>query len=256
MLACRRGWGLVVVLGVAVGLGGCRRQEGVADSPQVSAVKASLAERERKVQSYRFSGESVHGEERVSYSFAFRAPNKMRGEIAETGVTFAFDGRRLVQWDEKNRFFHVVDMEKAPRAKAQMFLHKVFAPFAPEGWRAPLLGGTLTAEQRVLDGKERTAVTAQASADGESVAITYLFAPPAMDFLGKQVRGGGAVEVLEQHCDEKLGLCFPSVFEETTGVGPKMVTRLTGIEINSAIPPEFFSLEPPEGVEPMVRGLP
>lgn len=243
---------LVLVLSAS----GCRRPDAPADPPEISKVKAALAERERKIQSYRYRAVTEQGEQRAELSFAFRAPNKMRGDIASPKVCFAFDGGRFVQWDEANRYFTEIDLRSTPRENAQLFLHKVFAPFAPEGWRAPLLGGRLTVESVVEAGNPRIAVTAEASADGETVAITYLFASPAMDFLGKSVRGGGSLQVRAQHCDPALGLCFPSAIEEAPPAGPKLTTRISDIEINAPIPAEFFAPQAPEGVQPVRRALP
>lgn len=236
---------------------GCRCKENTfaPETPLVSQVKAALAERERKVQSFRFSSETEQAGQKAEYTFAFRAPNKMRGDIGGK-VIYAYDGKRFVQFDQANGYFNEIDLAAEPRDKAQMFLHRVFSPFAPEGWRAPLLGGKLTCEQKAEGGKPRIAVTAEVSSDGEAVALTYLFAPPAMDFVGKSVRGGGSIEVLEQHCDAALKLCFPSVVTETPPAGAKATTRLSNIELNVPVPPEYFSPQAPTGVEVMKRKLP
>lgn len=232
--------------------GGCARKP-EPELPLVSQVREALAQREQRVVSYRYHGVTEQGGEKGEFRFAFRAPSRMRGDFRSARRTFAFDGRRFVQWDEANRLFTEVDLSATPREQAALFLHKVFAPFVPEGFRTPLLGGTLTAETRREGDRPVVAIHAAAESAGERAVITFLLAPPAMDYLGKSVEGGGAARVVSQHCDPALKLCFPVELEETVPGMPPSRTRLTSVEINPALPPEYFELRPPPGVERQVR---
>jgi outer membrane lipoprotein-sorting protein len=217
-----------------------------------STVRAAIAERERKIVSYRFDAETVQGDQRAQFSFAFRAPGKMRGDLKTAGKVFVFDGKRFHQWDETEKVLTEIDLSSAAKEQAALFLHQTFAPFAPEGFRSPLLGGQLHLAREPAEGAQRLAVTA---AVGDGVAVTFLLAPPAMDYLGKRVAGGGECRVTAQHCDAALKLCFPSSLEESVPGSPAAVTTLTAIEINAALPPEHFELTLPAGARTEKRAL-
>jgi len=227
---------------------GCTKQDAPpapAGTELVSRIQGALADRERKVVSYRFDGVTVQGEDKAEFSFAWRAPGKMRGEYKSAGKTFAFDGKRFQQWDEKTRVLSVLELEKAPKEKAALLLHRVFAPFAPEGWRTPMLAGKLHAENK----GEHVVLSAEAEAAGEKAVVEFGFAPPAMDFVFKSFRGGGETRVTAKHCEPALGLCFPIALEEKASGAPVATTTLSNIQINGAIPPETFELTAPEGAK-------
>jgi hypothetical protein len=217
--------------------------------PLVSSVKAALAERDKKVLSYRYRGTTEEAGQKAEFSFAYRSPGKMRGDLESSQRTFAFDGAHFRHWDEASQLLTEIDLEAEPRDKAALFLHRVFAPFTPEGWRAPLLAGQLSAEQGFIRGRDCILVTANAAASGEKASVVFTFAAPAMDFLGTSVAGGGSTRVKAEHCVPGLGLCFPSVVEQTTPGAGSAVTRLREIEVNAPIAPELFELEPPVGAK-------
>ena len=237
-------------------LSACSKKcDGAGDPSLVSTVRTALSERERKLDSYRFDGVTVQGADRAEFTFSYRSPGKMRGDLKSARRTFAFDGRRFLLWDEAARVMTEIDLEGVPRDQAALFLHQSFSPFAPEGWRAPLLGGQLSAEPREKDGKPQLAVTAAAPGNAE-LAVTFLFTPPAMDFAGKSVKSGGESLVTAQHCDEKLKLCFPTTVEERVPGGERAVTTLSNVQLNLALPPETFELKLPDGARLEKRSLP
>lgn len=214
----------------------------------VAGVREALALREKKVESYRYSGVTTRGNEKAEFKFSFRAPNKMRAELISANRFFFFDGTRLLQWDATNEKMTEFDLESATKEKRADLLHRIFSPFVPEGWRAPLLGGTLRAEKRKEGEKTLTAVIASVAEGEQAFEITWLFEPPAMNFAGKQVKDGGVVRVLDQHCDRELGVCFPSTIEEEIPGEPVTRTVLKEIELNVPMPPELFEIHPPSNI--------
>jgi hypothetical protein len=225
------------------------------DAPSISKVKAGLAERERKVQTYRLSGtvtDLVRGDKQT-FRFVFKGPNKMRGDLlAPANTTISFDGERLHQWKGSEGKLMHVDLSPLPRAQADQMLHAYFSPLAPEGFRTPLLPA----------GKD-VSVKAEAGADGplwhvqtqlkdgaDSYAFDFRFAPKSMDFLGKDVTGpdGRATTlVTERFCDDKSGLCFPKVITEKKDDKPFAQVVLDAIEINPPVADDAFVIALPDG---------
>lgn len=247
------------VLSAALVLGACQKggsSFAADDGRLLSQVKAALAERERKVVSYRYDGVTVQGDQQADFSFSWRAPTKMRADLPSRGFTFAFDGRRFAQYDANTRVLTELDLSSAPKDKASVFLHQVFAPFSPDGWRTPMLAGRLAAES-IRDGKaERVSVAASAGEGDGKVVVRFVFAPPAMDFVSKSVDGGGSGRVTRSFCHPALKLCFPEVVEETVPGGETATTTLSNVEVNVALPPEHFGLTAPEGATVEQRTLP
>ena len=63
----------------------------------------------------------------------FAAPG-VRGELIEPSYRiFAFDGQHLGELDPTSGVLTHWDLSNLDRARADTFLHQVFAPFAPEG---------------------------------------------------------------------------------------------------------------------------
>ncbi len=232
----------------------CSKRAEPAPGDLLSQVRTALAEREKKITSYRYKGITEQGGQKAEFAFTFKAPGKMRGELMGGKMIFAFDGRRFRQWDEATQRLTEIDLDSAPKDRAAMLLHRAFAPFAPDGWRAPLLAGKLEAKE-IAGEKRQISVTARATADGESAAMNFQFAPPVMDFLGKSVEGGGSVRVIEQHCEQTLGLCFPKKIEESRPGMPASVTTLSQVELNGAAPAELFELPAPAGASVEKREL-
>jgi outer membrane lipoprotein-sorting protein len=236
----RADWLLLVALLLWAG---CPKDEGNA-SGLLSRVRAGLAEREKKVASYRFDGVIAQAEERICFSVAFRAPRMTRVEMKESGIVYAFDGQRFSQWDPRQKTLTLIDLAKEPRLDGALFLHEVFSPFSPEGWRSPLLAGNLVA---AADAAGTVAVEARANDGADEIEVRYLFALPAMDFVGKSVRGGSEVRIKDRHCEKELGLCFPTVIEERPPGQPALVTTLQSFAINVPIPAALFEPQAPEG---------
>ncbi|HCF58617.1 MAG TPA: hypothetical protein DFS52_11580 [Myxococcales bacterium] len=233
-------------------LAGCKRSEPNPPEELLSRLKAGLAAREKKLVSFGYEGTTVQGDERAEFAFAFRAPKKMRAELVTSGLTFVFDGRQFTQWDPGSRLLQRIDLGKASPEAAALFLHQYFSPFVPEGWRTPLLGGRLSASQTPEGQVRVSAVTGEGL---EAVEVTYLFAQPGFDFVGKTVREGGSARVERTHCEEALGLCFPIRVQETIAGAPAATTELRNVVVNGPLAPEVFELEPPPGARVETRRL-
>ncbi|MGI5860475.1 MAG: LolA family protein [Myxococcales bacterium] len=231
---------------------GCKKREPNEPEELLSRLKAGLAAREKKVVSFQYEGTTVQGEERAEFAFAFRAPKKMRAELTSSGLTFIFDGRQFTQWDSGSKLLQRIDLEKASPEAAALFLHQYLSPFVPEGWRTPLLGGKLGAGVTAEGKVQVSAVTGEGS---EAIEVTYLFALPGFDFVGKTVREGGSVQVGRTHCEEALGLCFPILVVETAAGAPAARTELRNVVVNGPLAPEVFELEPPPGARVETRVL-
>lgn len=247
------------LLALAV-LCGCpsNKKSQAAPAELVSQARTQLAERERKLVSYRFHGSTTDltRNQSLGFKFLFRSPDKMRGETegAQPHV-FVFDGKALRDLDVSKKKLTTYDLSSLPKAKADAFLHEIFAPFAPEGFRAPLLpGGPLQAETRLGEGDKKELWLSGAVADGaQKYEFSFLFALPAMDLVQKDISapdGKSRIAVTRQSCDPKLGLCFPAEVLETRDGKPVARTVLSDIEVNGAVADADFALAvPPGGTE-------
>jgi len=247
------------LLAIAFVLAACPSKEKPAppSAELASQVRSQLAERERKVTSYRFHGitTDMTSSQSLGFRFAYRSPGKMRGETeGDKAHVFVFDGQTLKDLDVAAKKLTTFDLSALPKDKADAFLHQIFAPFAPEGFRAPLLPATATAEKKLGDDGKSVADLSATIADGaQSYAFTFRFGLPAMDLLDKQIsgpEGQSRVQVTKQTCDAKLALCFPSEVVESHDGKPTARTELSGIAINGQVADaEFVLAVPPGGTE-------
>lgn len=209
----------------------------------VAEVKRALAERERRLTSFRIEVDTVEGQQRAHHEFAFRSPNKSRGHVTTPNeVELAFDGTRLVRVLYPSKNVEVVPLDLAPADRAY-FLASTFMPFAPEGFRAPLLPLSGVEAKKVSrpDATEAAEVTVKPSPD---VTIIYVLRLPAGDFLEKRTRTEGKERVLrvtKEQCDQKLALCVPVKLVESLDAQELGTTDVTKVELNAEIPQDFFS---------------
>jgi hypothetical protein len=180
----------------------------------------------------------------------------MRGVITEPAQrTFSFDGQALYQVSFAEKQFVRYSLELS-REKSLLLLSQTFSPFAPEGFRVPLLKANQLTARKV---KHRLAPEAvevgQTVQEGEkSIPVAYTFRWPSLDFLEKRM-GDSRLEVEEEHCDAALKLCVPKRLSQWVGAERAFTTSLSEVELNPALVAEDFTLAPPEGFEVKAQPL-
>ncbi|MFZ5446354.1 MAG: LolA family protein [Myxococcota bacterium] len=223
-----------------------RASEAPPPASLVAEVKRALAERERRLTSFRIEVDTTEGETRAHHEFAFRAPNKSRGHVTKPNeVELAFDGTRLMRVLYPSKNVEVVPLDLPPQDRAY-FLASTFMPFAPEGFRAPLLPLSGVEAKRVTragkpEAFEAVEVTVKPAPD---VTIVYVLRLPAGDFLEKRTLAEGKERVLrveQERCDEKLALCVPVKLTESLGGQPLGTTEVTKVELNPELPQDWFT---------------
>jgi outer membrane lipoprotein-sorting protein len=242
-------------------LAGCSRQR-EDGTHLLNEVKRRLSERDARLTSYRLEGRTREGgAEPVAFRFAYRAPQKMQGSLgAPISRTFSWDGERLFEQSDADKRFTTFQNELSPEQRSG-FLTETFAPFTPEGFRAPLLPVELSAKRashaRAPEAVEVTGTVADPSTG--SLRVTYTLRWPTLDFLGRQSRlpDGTVLEVRveEEHCDEALKLCVPQKLTRWVKGEKVGETTLTQVELNPALPNDTFTLAAPEGYEVQTKTL-
>ena len=118
-------------------------------------------------------------------------------------------------------------------------------PFAPEGFRTPLLPTTgVEVSAAGAPGEVNVSV-----APGQGVSVWYRLRWPSGDFLEKRTVSSGKerrLTVLDEKCDAQLKLCVPVKLEEHLvgeDGGRELLgkTTVTEVELNLALPQDFFS---------------
>ncbi|QRN98573.1 hypothetical protein JRI60_05890 [Archangium violaceum] len=229
-------------------LAGCRRPDDT--SALLSDAKQRLAARDGKLSSYVLAGTAHEGAQTMDFSFAYRAPQKMMGTLgAPASRTYAWDGEHFFERnDAAKQFFHYKD--DLPPEQRVGALTQIFAPFAPEGFRAPLLPSQGVSAHRAPHPRGPEAVELTVKPAGSDVEVTYVLRWPAMDFLGKRIRSGGdtsEIRVEEEHCDQALAVCVPKRLTQWAGAQKVAETTLSRVELNPTLPSETFALTAPEG---------
>ncbi len=245
----------VLVLVVAAGCPCTRSAELPAKTSLLSQLRSGLAERERKLESYRLEGATtdVASGQQARFRFAFRAPGQMRGELlAPTPHVFAFDGHQLAEVAADTGTLTQWDLTGLDRHRADAVLHEIFAPFAPEGFRAPLIPAGPQVQVTAIDGGDPSVLRVSADlADGaEAYHFEYDFRAPAMDLLRELTRapsGERIIEVVKERCDAAWGFCLPAAWVEKVGGQEISRTVLSTIEANPALAPSDFVLAVPDG---------
>jgi hypothetical protein len=241
-------------------LSGCSRKGAEATLP--AEVKRRLSERDARLTSYRLEGRTTEaGAEPVSFSFAYRAPQKMRGTLgAPASRTFSWDGERLFEQSDADKHFTTFNNELSPERRAG-FLTETFSPFTPEGFRAPLLPASLSAKRTSHPlAPEAVELKAQVEDPGSSsLELTYTLRWPSLDFLGKQTRlaDGTLLEtrVEEEQCDKALELCVPRRLTHWVKAEKTGETVLSTVELNPTLPNDTFTLVAPGGYEVQTQTL-
>lgn len=218
-------------------------------------MKQGLAERDFKLQRYHLAGRVQEQGQEATFEFFYRFPNKMRGEL-KTPVkrTFSFDGQTLFEMAEDAKTFTTYEL-KLPPKKSVLFLTQTFAPFAPEGFRAPLLTTEGVTAQRVTHPKAPDAVEVSVTThddEGKQLSVRYTLRWPSLDFLGRKTEVGGRtveIRVEAEHCEAALKMCFPQKLTQWEEKDPVATTTLSKVEINPPLPAESFTLSAPEGYE-------
>lgn len=243
------------LLALAVLCGCTQKVSAPSEAELVSQARTQLAERERKLSSYRFHGSTTDlaSNQSLGFRFLYRSPGKMRGETegAQPHV-FVFDGQSLKDLDVAAKRLTTYDLAGLPKDKADAFLHTIFAPFAPEGFRAPLLPTAgLHAQQRIGEQDRKELQLSAAIQDGpQKYDFGFRFALPAMDLLEKTVKGPegeSKVTVARQACEPKLGLCFPAEVLESRDGKPVARTLLSDVQVNAPVTDADFALAVPAG---------
>ncbi|HEX8700325.1 MAG TPA: hypothetical protein VF815_15870 [Myxococcaceae bacterium] len=242
-------------------LAGCTKS-GDDSGALLNEVKKRLTERESRLTSYQLEGRtSEGGSEPVGFTFAYRSPQRMRATLgAPISRTFSWDGEKLYELSETEKRFTTFTTELPPERRAG-FLTETFAPFTPEGFRAPLLPLGTTAKRasspRAPEAVELTAKLTEASAQGLEVAYTLRW--PSLDFLGKRSRTADGtvleVRVEEEHCDEALKLCVPKRLSRWVKDEKVGETTLSRVELNATLPNDTFTLAAPGGYDVQTKTL-
>jgi len=231
---------------IVLALSSCTRR----DADVMPRVKQALAEREKKLSSYRFSAVATQGFATARHAFAFRAPNKMHGVLMEPDrFEWAFDGTTLFQAKPREKKLLLYQL-KLPAAKASAFLHQTFAPFVFEGFRTPLLPSNATAKEVTSERGPAVEISSTLDDDGSAVEVKYLLKWPSGDFISKTSVAGKTMSELhvdEEQCDEKLALCVPK--KVTQRANGKLVgsTTLSDITLLADLPASDFSLKADDG---------
>ena len=233
----------LALLSMLVGCG-CPKPAEAPPPSLVGEAKRALAEREKRLTSFKLVVDSTEGENRAHHEVAFRSPNKSRGHMTVPhDFELAFDGTQLVRLIAAQKKYEVVSLDM-PAADRAFFLASQFMPFVPEGYRSPLLPQTGVEARQVPGGVELTVKP------GEGVTVRYVLRLPAGDFLEKRTLAEGQERVLRmerEQCDEALALCVPTKLVERLGQNVLGTTEVSGIELNPALPQDVFSPKVPEG---------
>jgi len=249
----------LLLLTLAV-LAGCSNSR---DTPHLlNDLKRRLSERDAQLTSYRLEGLTRdEGAEPLGFSFSYRAPQKMLGVLrAPVSRAFSWDGEHLFEQNDKEKRFIIFKNELTTERRAG-FLTETFAPFLPEGFRAPLLPAELEAKRASHPrAPEAVEVTGKvAPSPGESLQVTYTLRWPTMDFLGRRfLLPDGTVSELrveEEHCDEALKLCVPQKLTRWVKGEKVGETTLSQVALNPALPHDTFTLVAPEGYEVQTKTL-
>jgi outer membrane lipoprotein-sorting protein len=228
--------------------GTCQRAEEPHGS-LLSQVEAGLSTRDARLTSYHLVGSTREGAQEQAFEFFYRAPNRMRGVLP--GVrTFSYDGKSLYELAAGDKKLIVYENKLSPRKSAQ-YLTAVFTPFAPEGFRAPLLATKGMTAERVQDRRgPEVVVMRQESGSGEDHLTTALILRwPALDFISRTLTMNKAVEIRmdDERCEAALKLCVPTRITSSSDGQATLVTTLSKVELNAPLPADDFTLAPPDG---------
>lgn len=232
---------------LAASVAGCTCKPKVDEKVLLSEVRQRLAARDAALAAYRFDGEATQGGQTMTFRFAFKAPNKSRGEVLAPeamALTLAFDGRALHRASPAQKTVTTYALELPPQ-ESLVFLNGAFAPFVFEGFRTPLLPmHGVKAEKVARDGGgEAVRLT---TSPGEGVEVEYLLSWPNGNVLERRL-GDVRQVTLEEHCRPSDGLCVPKVVQQLRGDAEEARTVLTNLDLAAELDDEPFTLAAPEG---------
>src|SRR5919106_4612758 len=185
-------------------LSACAREVGREPAWQTLAqAKSALAERERRLTSFRLEGVVQEAGQDAPFATAFRAPNRGRGVLRADGRTVSFDGAKLYELDPAKKT--MVSFEPGRHASAA--LTQLLAAFVPEGYRAPVLPLGSAHARRLPHPRGPEAVELSSETrdeQGRTVQIAYLLRWPSADLIEKRLSAYAStktVAVDEEQCD-------------------------------------------------------
>jgi outer membrane lipoprotein-sorting protein len=238
----------------------CTRQ----DLPQPAAqtlaeAKSAIAERDRRLTSFRLEGIIREAGQEAPFEAAFRAPNRVRGVLrGSAGRTVSFDGARLYEIDPAKKT--VVTYQ--PEDGASAAVTQLLSAFVPEGYRVPVLPLGSARARRLPHprGPEIVELSSEARDEqGEAIRVTYLLRWPSMDLVEKRLSAYGKAKTLvvdEEQCDARLKVCVPRQLTERLDGATGAVTTLSRIELNAPVAADEFTVFPPEGYAGRTEALP
>ncbi len=228
----------------------------------LARVRQGLNDRDLKLTSYRLAGAATQDGVEARFEFDYRSPNRMRGTLLSPQQrSFAFDGQQLFELDTDARKLTTYTLKLPPASLAEL-LARTFTPFAPEGFRVPLL--TRKVHARLLRhprGPEAVELSLQPSVEGESKAeleVRYLLRWPSLDFLSRTFTSGGKqveLRVEEEHCEPALGFCVPKLLAQWEDGVRTAHTTFNRIELKVPLPEDHFRLSLPAGFESKAQTL-
>lgn len=232
-------------LAVVLLLCGCLKAPEVPPS-LVGEAKRALAEREKRLTSFKLVVDSTEGPNRAlqaRHEVAFRSPNKSRAHVTSpTDLVITFDGVTLMRLFPAEKKYEVVRLDMPPAERA-FLLASTFRPFVPEGYRAPLLP-QVGVEARKVSRENATDAVELTVKPGDGVTVHYVLRMPAGDFLEKRTEAEGEERILwveREKCDEALRLCVPTRLVEKIGELVIGTTEVTSFELNAALPQDYFA---------------
>jgi hypothetical protein len=214
--------------------------------PLANHVRRALAERDQRLRAFRLVVDTTEGSAKAHHEFAFRTPNKSRGHVTAPEETeLAFDGSTLARVVYPGKKVEIIPLDQLAPPEKAYFLASTFMPFAPEGYRAPLLPQAGVEAKKVLNPKAPEAVELTVNPSRE-VKVQYVLRLPAGDFLEKRTQSEGQTKVLRmvtEHCDVALKLCVPVQLQETVNGELLGTTEVTTVDLNPELPQDYFSVK-------------
>lgn len=240
---------LLVVAPVLVGACGKTADDG---ATVLAAAIAAVEHRTSLVRDYLISGTATDlaTGKALPFSYAFAQPTYAKATVGAEQVT-SFDGTAVVIIDHVNKVAQRQQVKGLKDEELLLSLNALFADFAVEGWRPPLLRPRgMTARSERGGAGERWVISVPIDDDTlaeQRVTLRYpdgAFLEKAfLDKSGKVVAG---VKVVEELKDTATGLSFPKTWERTGPQGRFKVV-LDGATVNSGLAREQFTVAVPAG---------
>ncbi len=208
----------------------------------LSDVKATLAEREQKLQAWTFKARVQPSAE--AYAVAFRAPKSTRLQLPN-GV-LSFDGQTFFERDDAAKTF-TVHASSLSQTELALLWNTTFGARVPEGFRAPLLPSQGVTARRAGETVELEWKTR----DGENeVTVVSVLRWPGGDFLERRTEyagARGAVRMKREQCDPQLKLCVPTQLSRFEADREVESTVLEDVQLGALAPESQFMLTAPPG---------